>query len=195
MQARVSDVPELLKKVAHGDNAAFKQVYEYYFPKIQLFAFRILHDREYAQEVAQEVMLAIWQMGDRLTDIRKPDAFLKTLSKRRTIDAWRRLQMERMAEKAMQADWKESSENTEEYILLNETRQIIEEAIHLLPPRQRTVYELCHRRGLKYEEVARKLDIAPRTVQTHMKLALKFLRTYLRKRVDTVALLIIFGLY
>lgn len=194
MQARVLNVPELLKKVANGDEAAFKQVYEYYFPKIQGFAFRVLHDDEYAKEIAQEVMLTIWQMGDRLVDIQNPDAFFKTLSKRRTIDAWRRLQIERTAEQAIQANWKEINHETEERIILDETRQIIEEAVRLLPPRQRMVYQLCQQQGLKYEEAARQLDIAPGTVQTHMKLALKFLRAYVQQRIDMAVVLIIFDL-
>ncbi len=195
MQIGISNVPELLKKVADGDEAAFKEIYEHYFPKIQAFALRVLHDYEYAQEVAQEVMLAFWQMGYRLNDIRNLDAFLKTLTKRRTIDIWRRLQMERTAEQALQANWEESNEETEERIILNETKQIIEEAILLLPPQQRTVYQLCQQQGLKYEEAARRLDIAPGTVQTHMKLALKFLRSYLRNRIDVAVLLIIFNLF
>ena len=194
MQAGISDVPELLKSVAEGSESAFKQVYDYYFPKIQTFAFRVLHDNELAQEVAQEVMLELWQMGSDLKTILNLDAFLKTLTKRRTIDAWRRLQTKRAAEQAVWAGWKESNEETEEHVILNETRQIIEEAVHLLPPQQRTVYQLCQQEGLKYEEAARRLDIAPGTVQTHMKLALRFLRSYLRQHVDIAILLIVFSL-
>lgn len=194
MQAGIADVPELLKSVAEGSESAFKQVYDYYFPKIQTFAFRVLHDNELAQEVAQEVMLELWQMGSDLKTILNLDAFLKTLTKRRTIDAWRRLQTKRAAEQAVWAGWKESNEETEEHVILNETRQIIEEAIHLLPPQQRTVYQLCQQEGLKYEEAARRLDIAPGTVQTHMKLALRFLRSYLRQHVDIAILLIVFSL-
>lgn len=192
MQAKVSDMPELLKRVADGDEIAFRQLYECYFPKIQSFAFRVLHDNIHAQEV----MLEVWQMErSRLIAIRNVEAFLKTVSKRRTIDTWRRLQTKQAAEWAMQAHWKESSEETEERVILNETRQIIEEAIHLLPPQQRTVYQLCQQQGLKYEEAAQQLDIAPATVQTHMKHALKFLRSYLRQRVDIAVLLIVFNLY
>jgi len=195
MQAGISNVPELLKGIGEGNEVAFKQIYEYYFPKIQTFAFRVLHDNTHAQEVAQEVMLEFWQMGSGLEAIRNLDAFLKTIAKRRTIDTWRRCQTKRAAEHAMWTDWKESNEETEERVILNETRQIIEEAIHLLPPQQRTVYQLCQQEGLKYEEAARRLDIAPGTVQTHMKLALRFLRSYLRQRVDIAILLIVFNLY
>ena len=194
MQGGVLNVPELLKRIAQGDEVAFKQIYEHYFSKIQAFALSVIHNHEHAQEVAQEVMLAIWQMGDQLPEIRNLDAFLKTMTKRRTIDLLRRLQIERTAEQAMQTNWVGTCDETEERVVLNETRQIIEEAIHLLPPQQRTVYQLCQQQGLKYEEAARRLDIAPGTVQTHMKLALKFLRSYLRKRIDLAVLLIIFNL-
>jgi len=194
MQA-VSDMPALLRSTAEGDEVAFKQVYDCYFPKIQSFAFRILHDHEYAQEVAQEVMLEVWQMGDRLKVIRDFDAFFKTLSKRRTIDTWRRLQLKQVVEREIQVDWKGSNEETEQHVLLNEMRQIIEEAIHKLPPQQRTVYRLCQQQGLKYDEAAQRLDITPATVQTHMKLALKFMRAYLRQYADIAVLLIILNLY
>ncbi|MGF1923927.1 MAG: sigma factor-like helix-turn-helix DNA-binding protein, partial [Bacteroidia bacterium] len=64
----------------------------------------------------------------------------------------------------------------------------------LLPPKQREVYILCHQQGLKYEEVAQQLGLAPSTVATHMKLALRFLRSYLQKNADLAILIIIFKL-
>src|SRR5690606_22376433 len=66
-----------------------------------------------------------------------------------------------------------------------ETRQLLEDGLDLLPPQQQRVYRLCHQQGLKYEEVACLLDIAPGTVQSHMKLALRFLRNYLKQHIDT----------
>lgn len=177
-------MPMLFVRVAEGDEVAFKQVYEFYFPKVQRFAYRVLHDREYALEVAQEVMLAVWQKGERLREVRNPEAFVKTLSKRRTIDRWRRLQTERAAEAEVRSQFEESNEEEADYAVRNETRQTLEDAILLLPPRQRMIFQLCQQQGLRYEDAAKQLNIAPTTVQTHMKLALRFLRTYLRKRID-----------
>lgn len=189
------NVLELLKKVAQGDEVAFKWIYECYFSKIQAFAFRVIHNHEHAQDVAQEVMLVIWQMGEKLNGIKNLDDFLKTLTKRRTIDMLRHLQIERTAEQAMRVKRTVINEETEDQIVLNETSQIIEDSICLLPARQRTVYQLCQQQGLKYEEAARRLDISPGTVQTHMKLALRSLRSHLRKRMDLPVLLVIFGLF
>lgn len=190
-----SEDRKLLFKIAAGDEFAFKQVYDYYFPKIKAFAFRVLLDVDCAQEVAQEVMLAFWQKGDGLREIRNVEAFLKTLSKRRTIDALRKLQRARAVKRNLKEQWQESSEETEERVLLREVRRLLEEGIDLLPPQQQKVYQLCHQEGLKYEEAARQLDIAPGTVQSHMKHALRFLRDYLKlHHIDVAVWLLIFNL-
>ena len=156
---------------------------------------RVLHDQEYAQEVAQEVMLEVWQMGNRLVGIRDFDAFVKTLSKRRTIDLWRRLQLKRTVEREARVGWKEHYEETSELVLFNETKRIIEDVIERLPPQQRTVYQLCQQQGLKYDEAAQQLHIAPATVQTHMKLALKFMRVQLKQYVDLAICFVVLWLF
>lgn len=192
---RFSEDQALLSKIAAGDALAFKQVYDRYFPQIRAFAFRVLVDADGAQEVAQEVMLAFWQKGDGLRDIRNVDAFLKALSKRRTIDALRRLQLARTLKRDLAVQWQESSAETEERLLLKEVRQLLEKGIDLLPPQQQKVYQLCQQEGLKYEEAAQRLDIAPGTVQSHMKQALRFLRNYLRQHhIDVAVWLLIFQL-
>src|SRR5690606_19383423 len=121
--------------------------------------------------------------------------FMKTLAKRPTIDAWRRLQLKRAAEREARVGGKEYSEATTEVVLLNETKRIIEDAIERLPPQQRTVYQLCQQQGLKYDEAAQQLDIAPATVQTHMKLALKFMRAQLRQHVELAVWFATFWLF
>lgn len=195
MQGKHSDKATLLHRVAAGDELAFRELYDCYYPRTKAFAFRILHEQDDAEEVAQEVLLEVWQMGDRLTTIRDFDPFMKTLAKRRTIDAWRRLQLKRAAEREARVGWKEYSEATTEVVLLNETKRIIEDAIERLPPQQRTVYQLCQQQGLKYDEAAQQLDIAPATVQTHMKLALKFMRAQLRQHVELAVWFATFWLF
>lgn len=183
-RAKPQDLVGYVKQISRGDKVAFKIVFDYYFPEIRSFAYKILHEHEYAQEVAQEVMLSFWQMGDQLNDINNPEAFLKTLAKRRCIDMLRRIQRERKAIQELKEDCDESYNETEERIFFNEARRILERGVSLLPPQQRLVYELCKQQGLKYEEVARQMNLSLGTVQTHMKLALKFLRSYIRENSD-----------
>lgn len=188
------DERELLAEIAEGNQLAFKKVYDFYFRQTYGFAYHVLHVKELAEEVVQEVMLAFWQKGAAVTEIHNLEGYLKTLSKRRAIDVLRRAQMERRIEKQMRPDWKEQHEETEESILLNDTRKVLEEGIRLLPQQQRMVYQLCHQQGMKYEQAAEQLNIAPGTVHVHMKQALKFLRRYMQEHTDVAILLILFKL-
>ncbi|MNU00394.1 RNA polymerase factor sigma-70 [compost metagenome] len=78
---------------------------------------------------------------------------------------------------------------------MREARNILAEGVSLLPGQQQQVYRLCQIEGLKYEEAARQLGISHGSVQTHMKLALKFLRAHVLKNTDVAALLVIFKLF
>lgn len=191
----LSNEDQLLARVASGDQHAFKEVYEIYFSKTYNFAFYVLHDRESAQEVVQEVMLHIWQMGQQLLDIRNLEAYLKTLAKRKAIDQLRRIELDRKISKDKGIQWQESHNDTVEGIILKDTRAILEQGIAQLPPQQKAVYQLCQQQGLKYEEAARQLHIAPGTVHRHMKLALKSLRTYVSQHTNIGILLIILRLF
>jgi len=91
-------------------------------------------------------------------------------------------------------DIDDSANVTEEAILLDETRRILDEGIAKLPPQQQRVYQLCHQCGLKYEEAAEQLNLSPQTVHRHMKLALRFLRKYLQNHADLAVIFAIFQL-
>ncbi len=191
----LEDITRYIKRISRGDEVAFKYVFDYYYPKIRNFAYKVLHEHEYAQEVAQDVMLSFWQMGDKLTEIDNLEAFLKMLSKRRSIDVIRRIQRERQVAEEWRLQADDGANETEDHIFVNETQQILKNGIALLPPQQQKVFQLCRQQGLKYEEVAARMNISHGTVQTHMKLALKFLRQYVRKHAGLTVLLIIFDLF
>ncbi|MCR8556935.1 sigma-70 family RNA polymerase sigma factor [Mucilaginibacter sp. BJC16-A38] len=185
------DERELLAKVAAGDQRAFKLLYEVYKKKIYTYSAGLLHSDILAEEVMQEVFLKIWRMGEGLTAIDNFPAFIKTMARNRSLDAMRKLVASAKAEQLLTQNYAEAHNETEETILLNETRKLLEAAINLLPRQQKEVYLLCQQDGLRYEDVADKLDISINTVKTHMKRALSFLRTHVASNSDIAAILII----
>jgi len=186
---------ELLAKVAEGDQRAFTVLYEKYNPKIFTFAFRILQSEALAEEVVQETLLKLWQIGPQAIRISHLDAYLRTTARNRSIDLLRRQQLALKAEKELSYEWDESHNETEERIILNETKKILQEAVALLPEQHKLVYQLCHQEGLKYEQAAEKLNLSALTVQTYMKLSLRFLRKYVRTHIDIAAVLIVLKLF
>jgi RNA polymerase sigma-70 factor (family 1) len=186
---------ELLAKVAKGDEYAFGLLYNQYNKKVYGFALQLLNSEILAEEVMQVTMLKLWQMEEGLTGIQNLDAYLRVISRNISYNMLRRLKLEQNASETLGREWLEEHNETEEQIMLKDTKKILQEAIDALPPQQKLVYKFCHEEGMKYEEVAKKLNLSPLSVQTYMKLALRFLRTYIGKRTDVAALLIIFKLF
>lgn len=189
------DDRELLKQIAAGSARAFELIYHRYSKKIYLFALKTLRAEAAAEEVLQEVMLKIWKMGPALTEIENLEQYLRTSARNNALNLLRRQEIESRANEKMGRTWSEENNDTEEQVILNDTRRILDRALAQLPPQQREVYRLCHQQGLKYEEAAKQLNLAPSTVATHMKLALKFLREQLKKHSDLAILLIVFKLF
>lgn len=194
---KIDSLPEtqdLLKKISRGDERAFRIVFDAYQKKIYSSAYQMLRDDILAEEVLQETMLKLWMMGESLLKIENLQAYLFKISRNKAFDLLRKKEMQFKAEKNMHGDWKEGHNETEEQIILNETRKIVADGINLLPPQQKVVYQLCHQEGLKYEEAALALNLSVETIRSYMRLAQRFMRNYVQSHSDALVLLIIFKL-
>jgi len=186
---------ELLRNVAEGNEHAFKILYDHYRRLVYPRAYYLLKSELLAEEVLQEVMLKLWQTADRLTVDTNLAAYLTTLTRNRSFTVLKRKALEAKTDMELGKGWTEQDNGTEEEILLADTKKLLLKGIALLPPQQKLVYELCHLEGLKYEEAAEKMNLSVETVRAYMKLALRFLRTYLKTHTDVAALLVIFKLF
>ena len=74
-----------------------------------------------------------------------------------------------------------TSVSPEYEILENEFYNAIKVTLDSLPPKRRLVFRMIKEEGLKYQEVAKLLDLSVKTVETHMGLALKTLHQNIEK--------------
>jgi RNA polymerase sigma-70 factor (ECF subfamily) len=80
--------------------------------------------------------------------------------------------------------------DTEEALLLRDKEALVQQAIELLPPQQKTVYLLSRQQGLSYEEISREMGISVNTVRNHLVKALQSLRTWLDQQDQLPVLLV-----
>ena len=71
--------------------------------------------------------------------------------------------------------------NYDQYYLEPGLATIIEKAIHSMPGRRLEIFRLSREEGLKYREIAEKLNISVKTVEAQMGMALKALREKFRE--------------
>lgn len=184
----------LLDRVARKDESAFRSVYDTYHPIVYTYALKYLKSEIDAEEVVHEVFLKLWLRDSNALPINNLNSYLRTLARNRSLDILRRKALENRLDLQSAVTWHEDHNETEELIILNDTKKILERGIELLPPQQKQVYRLCRDEGMKYEQAAELLHLSPATVHTHMKLALKFLRTYIQRHTDIAVMAIILRL-
>lgn len=187
---------ELLHKVASGDQKAFTELFEQYQTLVYDYAIRLTRSKSQAEEIVQDIFIKIWVNRKEIENIQNFGGYINRMARNQSYTALRKIaaQAIRMVELPQNQPEPEiaGSHSSEHRALYNESAKILKTAVDILPPQRKLVYELCHEQGLKYDEVAAKLNISPGTVHTHMKLALKSIRTYFQYMDATILVFIYF---
>lgn len=186
---------ELLQKVANRDQHAFIILYDRYSSLVSRRAKFVLRSNLLAEEVLQDVMLVLWEKAQTLSNDTQIPAFLTTVTKNRCFEVLRRQVTQARANAEATKNWKASHNETQDSLMLAETRRMLNAGIDQLPPQQKAVYRLCKEEGMKYEDVARQLNLSVETVRSHMKHALRFLRNFMSEHTDIATLAVMLKIF
>jgi len=177
----LSNENELLNKIASDDQYSFTVLFEHYHPFVFSFGRKLTRSDEVAEEIVQDVFLKIWFGRDKLGNIENFGAYLNTLVRNHAFNLLRRVAINERVSKEITSSFTDRDVQTEQVLDYRETLKMLDQVVETLPLQQKTVYQLCHRDGLKYEEAARQMNIAPTTVHYHMKLALQAIREHFKQ--------------
>jgi len=178
--------PELLARVATGDQQAFAELYDWSSSLLFTLALRILGDREEAAEVLQEVYLEVWRKVVRYNPARgSPTAWLVTMTRSRALDrlrsrAARGYGMTDSIQNRPLADLPDGNPSPLQASADLELRALVEKALVELPEAQREALELAYYQGLSHTEIAARLNEPLGTVKTRIQLGMSKLRAALR---------------
>ncbi|MGF1551447.1 MAG: RNA polymerase sigma factor [Paracoccaceae bacterium] len=156
----------LLDGVAGGDAAAFRTLFERYYPAVHGFAARITGTPETADEVANDTMMAIWTGAERFRGGSKVSTWIFGIAYRTAHKALRRKGVERGR---VAVD--EAYDLADETALPGETAVYHREvagALAALPTELRTMMQLTYYYGYSVAEVAEVSGCPPGTVKSRM---------------------------
>lgn len=174
---------DLMPLVERKDPAAFEIVYDRHGGPAYSLAYRIVGDRQVAEEVTQEAFLSVWRSGARFDRARgSVRTWLLGVVRNRAIDVLRReagraptvsLELESVPEQESRF------EPTDAEALRRAAGREVRGALADLPDDQLKVVQLAYFGGLSHSEIAEVLGMPLGTVKGRMRLAMEKMRTML----------------
>jgi len=169
------DEQALLNRIRKGDEQAFEQIFKSYYPHLVLFAQKYLGDRDLSESLVQDVFVRMWEKRQEL-DIRSLKGFLVVTVRNKCNNELKHQKVVRDYERREDYHQVEELPDYNDEVYLNKINEVIE----LLPTERKRIFRMSRMEGLKYREIADKLNISPKTVEAQMGKALKFLREQLK---------------
>ena len=160
--------------------------------RVYSIAFRILGDCGTAEEVAQDVFLALYRNLDRVQSQEHMLAWLRRVTVQRATDAYRRrasraeFAADEFCEEHMYSDGTGLAVS-QSAIELEGMSTSIEQMVASLPPAQRAVLLLRYQEDLMPTEISALLSMPLGTVKSHLQRALQLLRTKASRQRKEVA--------
>lgn len=172
----------LIALVTQGDASAFEAIYDRYSRPCFSLALRILGDRQFAQDVVQEVFLAVWRDAYRFDAARGGfSSYLLSMTHHKAVDAVRR--EENLRKRRTSADvleWTESDEAPVADEVWSRLRaERVRAALAELPEAQREALALAYFGGYTQREIAGFTGTPLGTIKTRMLAGMRKMRVVL----------------
>lgn len=165
---------ELLALLKKDDIAAFEEIYNRYWDKLYVAAYKRLRFREGSEEIVQDFFTKFWMNR---ADIEIHSSFAGYL-----FTAIRYQVLNYMEKEMVRSNYKDSlqislsNNSTEESVLLNDLTLNLDRAVKELPDRCRSIFELSRNEFKSNKEIAEELGISEKTVENQLTKALRRLR-------------------
>lgn len=180
----------ILKKVATGDEQAFKILVEKYGAVIYSHVIAYIKNASRAEEITQDIFMAVWRHRTELPDVQNFRGYFFVLTRNRIISAFR--------EKIIRYDEAEKDQlltniNPEEILEYRQLSETLRRGISQLPERRKEIFMMSRFDGKTYDQIAHHFNISKSAVNKHIIEALAFLRTFLHNEMGALTIAIFLG--
>ena len=169
-------IKEIFAKLSESpDRPLYNYFFNKYYPKLIWFALIYVKQHSMAEEVVSDVMMNIFRKRKKLAESDNIEGYIFISVKNQSLKFLRKNKNKVYLDNfENEADLLLHSSSSPEYDYIhNEFKLILRSAIDKLPPKRKLVFRMIKEEGLKYQDVAKLLDLSIKTIETHMGLALK----------------------
>lgn len=168
------------------DRSTFESLFRSEFKGLVRFAITYVKDYEAAREVVQEAFLTLWEKRREVDMEKSVKSYLSTAVRNRSLNYLRDNKKFDSGLMEVEGIFPEKAEEQSDMLVASELKNKIDTAINGLPEKCREVFLLNRNEHLKYKEIADRLGISVKTVETQMSKALQHLREHLKEYLMTL---------
>lgn len=176
---------DLLKDLKNGNEKAMRAIYDMYWEKLFRSSYSVLEDEDICRDLTQEIFIDLWVRRSKL-NIENLRAFLYQAVRNMVAKHIRKIKLKEKHKVAIRNLYVEGS-RADAMFEFKELNQSIQLGLERLPERCQEVFLLSRYEYKSNSEIAEKLNISKRTVETHISNAIKQLKSLLISLVVTFA--------
>ena len=159
--------------------STFKSIFDTYKDRLYAYVLAVSHSTYTAEEITQEIFMKLWLCRDMLASIDNIEGYIFTIARNKTLNHLRKANNQAALLQEIQSRMKPAVNDMEEHQSATELESLVHDALNLLSPQRRLVYQLSRHNGLDHEQIAQQLHLSRNTVKNHMVHSLRFIRNYL----------------
>lgn len=170
-----SDI-ELTSFLKSGDELAFIEIYNRFWPVLYLHSRKMLRDDDQAKDIVQDIFTNLWNKCEDIQINSSIKNYLYSSVRNHTLNYINR---GKLKDKYLDSlvDFVHKGEfQTEEQVIVRDLSERIEREVADFSPKMKTIYELSRKKGLSNLEIAFELNITDHAVKKTINRALKRLK-------------------
>lgn len=172
----------LLYRLKSGNEAAFETLYWAYNSYVYNFIHSILFDKLLAEDLTQNVFLKIWEKHEMIDPEQGFEAYLFTIARNLVYKETEKCLLSDTVMVRLSRQLIELDSLTEDNIEADSLRDYIQSLVERMPPARRQIFKLSRFEHLSNKEIANRLELSEKTVETQLYRSLSFLKQQLNAK-------------
>lgn len=183
---------DIIAGIKNGDSSFFTLLFNRYYSGLVVYATHLLESDEHSADIVHDIFMSLWEKRASLFIEISIKSYLFTSVRNRCLNYISHLRVRTEYQESILKNGDVNGPLTWEHYDEVELTAMIDNAINKLPPQCRKVFLMSRFEYKTNTEIAKELEISPRTAEKHIEKALKILRAELKDYLPLSLLAILF---
>jgi RNA polymerase sigma-70 factor, ECF subfamily len=191
MYVKHKDMSDKIKHIQEAksvDSATFEQLFTDHYDPLYRYCQTMVKDQNDTEDIVQSVFMDLWHDRSKLVIQTSIKAYLY---KAVYFKCMNKIKHDKVASKYSNTISNVESTAVTDTLIIQEIADKIKETIESLPEQCRKIFSMSRMDGLRYNEIAEKLNLSPKTIENQMGKALKTMRVALSEYIQIIVFTIL----